>query len=241
MNLVLGQDWLAPELPPPDAVLERSQEVALLLEMRDTLQGIQAAILGVPQPQVQDLTELTQAVTALKPDLSAEQIGAAVAAAIRLPEPQTIDLSALGEVSQALSKLDFRMKGTGGGGSLSPDITDRGSRLLGQVTNTYADSLSKSAYCTTYASSGNHDAITPGAGRKIRLLYVTFTPSSDNTLANTVSVGFGTAGGSIAIELYRAYAAGHGTPFEGNPDQSVIVNTATAEAVAFTAHYQEIA
>lgn len=95
----------------------------------------------------------------------------------------------------------------------------------------------KQAYCTTLQASGDHVLVTPATGNRLRLLYVTFTPSSDNTNSNLVKLGFGATG--VDLELYRAYAAGHGAPFEGTKNQSITCNTATAESVAVTVHFVE--
>lgn len=293
MTVTLGAGWpqrvIAPDPEPPDAVLERDPVTAALLNIRELLEELiarEVAPIRVEAPPV-DLSSLTTALSAFGPP-DAQAIGQAIASAIQLPTPPPQDTTALAALLAALEKLDFRMKGTGGGGSLSPDITDRTNRQLGHVVvdsmpavsapsvgttgtaiptsstlvggsdgtnlrallsdalgnlsvrNYYADSTSKLALCTTLSSSGDHTLITPATGNRIRILYVTFTPSSDNTAANLVKVGYGTTGGAISNELYRAYAAGHGAVFEGTANQSVIVNTQTAEAVAFTFHYQEI-
>jgi hypothetical protein len=133
MGVVLGSGWpLAPELPPPDAVLDRDPVTAALLNLRELLETLLArevAPIRVEAPPL-DLSSLTAALQTYGA-VDAGQIGAAVAAALPAPVPQ--DTTALAELLKALEKLDFRMKGTGGGGSLSPDITDRMSRQLGQV------------------------------------------------------------------------------------------------------------
>lgn len=100
----------------------------------------------------------------------------------------------------------------------------------------------KSAAVFTITSSGNTTVITPASGKRIRVFWVSYVPSSDNSNANLVKVGFGTASGSIdsGQEFYRGFVVSHWEPFTGAVDKSVIVNTATAEAINGTIHYQEI-
>ena len=105
----------------------------------------------------------------------------------------------------------------------------------------YRFSGGKSAYSTTIAASGNTNLITPASGNRIQLYWLSFIPSSDNANANLLKVGFGTTGGSISTELYRATVVSHWEVFTGTANQSLIINTATAEAVHGTVHYKEIA
>lgn len=198
----LGSFWgtLAPELPPPDPVLERDPQTALLLEMRDLLEGLRSDLLGLPRPLGQefDLTALTQAISATQPNLSADQIGAAVAAAVApmIPAPKDVDLTVLGEVSKALDKLDFRMRGTGGGGSLSPDITDRASRQLGQVRDAYGT-------CEVLPDqAGSGSVLTFTFSTAVQMFWVTDTSAASSAVSR-VTTGSDTPTASHGIPVFN--------------------------------------
>lgn len=82
-----------------------------------------------------DLADVVNAVTALKPGPTAEEIAAAIAATLR-PGTGTPDGSAaLESVAAALEKLDFRLKGMGtqayGGGSVS--LTPQAATMIGDA------------------------------------------------------------------------------------------------------------
>lgn len=98
----------------------------------------------------------------------------------------------------------------------------------------------KLAAVATYSSGGNHDLLTPGPGKQIRVYWLSWIPNGDNTSANLVDIGFGTTGGAISTPLYRAYAMAHWEQFTGQVDESLIVTTQNAEPVAVTVHYREI-
>lgn len=104
----------------------------------------------------------------------------------------------------------------------------------------YRFSGGKTAYSTTIAASGNTNLIVPAAGHHLEVYWISFVPNSDNTAANLVKLGFGTAGGAISTELYRSYAMAHWEYFVGATNQAFIINTVTAEPVAVTVHYKEI-
>lgn len=77
--------------------------------------------------------------------------------------------------------------------------------------------------------------IDPSAvGNAIRVLWVAFVPSPDNSAANLVQVGF-----NGDVPFYTGYALAHWEVFEGAPDQAVLIDLATAEPVAVTVHYEE--
>lgn len=207
MSVVLGSGWrtIAPELPPPDAVLERDPQTALLLEMRDLLEGLRADLLGIPQPAMAqtDLSGIVEALSVLRPNLSSTEIGQAVAAAVgpMIPAPEKVDLTVLGEVSKALEKLDFRMRGTGGGGSLSPDITNRADRQLGIVSVNMRSSSYRAGVSGTLAvpASQNVTAI-----------------AAHSTAGGSVTI-FG--GDSIPILANTQFGDGmDGAPFTGGGD-----------------------
>lgn len=97
----------------------------------------------------------------------------------------------------------------------------------------------KSTYGTVITTAGDHDAITPPSGERIRVLWVAFIPDADNAASNLVQMGFGTTGGSIAGQpKYVGYAMAHWEPFTGTVNQSFIINTETVEPVAITVHYE---
>lgn len=101
----------------------------------------------------------------------------------------------------------------------------------------------KQSYVFTYTSAGNHDAVVPASGKKIRVYWVSFIPNSGATESNVVSVGFGNSGGGIdsGQEFYRNYAQGHYELFEGATNKSVIISTENSEKIVGTIHYQEVA
>lgn len=129
-------------------------------------------------------------------------------------------------------------------------IVDSGAAITGYALETtqlvvqadldYRFSGGKTAYSNSIASSGDHSIITPASGKRIQVYWIAFVPSSDNTAANLVKLGFGTTGGAISTELYRGYALAHWELFTGTANQSFIVNTATAETVGVVVHYKEI-
>lgn len=94
----------------------------------------------------------------------------------------------------------------------------------------------KSAYTGLLSTAGDNTVITPAAGKRIQVVWVNFLPNSDNTVANLVTVKFGTGAG-----FYLNYAVGHFEVFTGAVDQSVVVNLTNAQPVAVTIHYSEIA
>lgn len=87
-----------------------------------------------------------------------------------------------------------------------------------------------------YTTAGVHTLITPPAGGRVRIFYVQVIPSSDNTLANEVIVKFATQADAAAP--YRSYVVGHWELFEGPVNDTLQVNTATAEKVSVTVHYE---
>lgn len=119
---------------------------------------------------------------------------------------------------------------------------DAGGALPVSATFDYRFSGGKLPYVTTLAASGNTTLITPTLGNRLQVYWVSFVPSSDNTSANLIRIGFGTSGGSIDAgqELYRGYAMAHWELFTGLVNKSIIVNAATIEPVVITIHYKEI-
>lgn len=99
---------------------------AALRRIEDNL-ALPPAPLELPVPVVHvpapDLADVVNAVTALQPGPSAEQIARALADVLAPALPASQGADALGEVARALEKLDFRLKGMGtqayGGGSVT--------------------------------------------------------------------------------------------------------------------------
>lgn len=93
----------------------------------------------------------------------------------------------------------------------------------------------KTAFATTVAAAGDSTLITPSAGKRLRVVWVSAIPSPDNTSANRVRLRF--AGGS---NLYETYALAHWEVFDGPTDAALILNAQNAEPVSVTVHYREI-
>jgi hypothetical protein len=146
MTVSLGSSWIARELPPSDAVLERDPMTAALLNLQDLLEQLimrEQTPIRVEAPPI-DLSSLTSTLATFAPP-DAAAIARAISDAIVLPQPEPQDTTALEALLAAMEKLDFRMRGTGGGGSLSPDITDRASRQLGIVSTVSAGTFGYTA------------------------------------------------------------------------------------------------
>lgn len=93
----------------------------------------------------------------------------------------------------------------------------------------------KSAYAAVISTSGDTTVITPAAGKRVRVYWVSFIPNSDNTAANLVTVKF--AGGT---SMYVGYAMAHWEEFTGTTNQAVVVNLSNTQPVAVTIHFQEV-
>lgn len=76
--------------------------------------------------------------------------------------------------------------------------------------------------------------VTPTVGMRIRLWWLTATPSPDNTVTGRVTADLVGKG-----EVYRAIAVGHRQRFDGsvNGTLTVAVSAGTAEV---TVHYEEV-
>lgn len=94
----------------------------------------------------------------------------------------------------------------------------------------------KSAIATTIAAAGDTTLLTPAAGKRLRVVWVSAIPSPDNTGANRVRLKFGTSGSPF----YETYALAHWELFDGPTDAPLVVNLATGEPVSVTVHYREI-
>lgn len=85
------------------------------------------------------------------------------------------------------------------------------------------------------STAGDNVIATPAAGKRIRLVWISFIPNSDNTAANLVKVKLS------ALQPYTNYAMSHWEVFTGEADAPLILNLANTQPVAYTAHYQEVA
>lgn len=83
-------------------------------------------------------------------------------------------------------------------------------------------------------TAGTNVVITPAAGKRIRVFWVSMIPSSDGAAANLVTVAVGSQ------TLYVAYAVAHWEVFTGVVNASVTFSLANTQPVAYTVHYQEI-
>lgn len=179
----------------------------------------------------------------LKSDIP-KSFGEAIA---KIPVPEKPDntpfFDFFDKISNQLESIDTatRMKASGGGDASAANQVTANTSLGNIETDTdYRFGGGKTAYTATIAASGNTNLLTPSSGNRIQLYWLSFIPNSDNVSANLVKIGFGTTGGSISTELYRAYAMAHWELFTGTANQSLIINTASNEPVAVTVHYKEV-
>jgi hypothetical protein len=135
------------------------------------------------------------------------------------------DQSAIPVTANAGTNLNTSALALESGGNLAAVRTDIDYRFSG----------GKTSYAAVLNTSGNNVVITPAAGKRIRIFWVSFIPNTDNLNANLVTVKY-TAG----ITMYVGYAMAHWELFTGAADDSVTVNLNTTEPVAITIHYQEI-
>lgn len=114
--------------------LRAEQLLSALAALHEALSNMPAPVVNVAEP---DLSAIVQAVTQLNGPASPEDIAAAIKAELD-PSPQPTVEPVLRDLTAALEKLDFRLKGlnTGGGGTVPStyDIRDRAERVLGVVT-----------------------------------------------------------------------------------------------------------
>lgn len=187
MSVTLGSGWATPLEPVWDVPDPTDDMLAKVLIAVEALQSTFAAM---PAPVVnlepQDFTDIVTAVQDLKGPNgpTASEIAQAVRDALTgvMPAVAAQD-TMMPALLAALEKLDFRMKGvsgSGGGGSLSPDITDRASRLLGTVT------VGVAAGVFGYAA-GTSGTVTLTGGKRVRNI------SAHCTIAGTVTINGGAA------------------------------------------------
>lgn len=102
------------------------------------------------------------------------------------------------------------------------------------LTPRYSDAVK--TYAQLVSASGNTD-ITPTVGKRIRVLWVAFVPSSDNATSNLVTISHPTT----VVNLYVGYAMAHWQRFDvGAVNEVLRINLANAQPVAVTIHYEEI-
>lgn len=137
---------------------------------------------------------------------------------------------------------------TGGGGGLVPVKVNPSGTLTADVSGStgvgvtgiaadtfsprYVDAVKSFAQQITTSTD-----ITPTAGKRIRVLWVAFVPSPDNTTANLVTVSYPTTGKT----LYVGYAMAHWQRFDdGATNEAVHIGLANTQPVAVTVHYEEL-
>lgn len=107
--------------------------------------------------------------------------------------------------------------------------------LAGQKANLdFRYSGGKSSVGGTLNTAGANTVITPAAGKRIRVFWVSVIPSSDGSSANLATVALG------AQTLYVGYAFAHWEVFTGTANTPLTVSLANGQPVAYTVHYQEI-
>jgi hypothetical protein len=92
----------------------------------------------------------------------------------------------------------------------------------------------KIAYAAVVSAAGDTTVVTPTAGQKVRLVWVSFLPRSDNTAGNLVTVKLGT------VPKYIGEALAHWELFDGGLGEALTVNLANAQPMAVNIHYQLI-
>lgn len=93
---------------------------------------------------------------------------------------------------------------------------------------------SKLAFADEVAAAGDTTLITPAAGKRLRVYWVSVIPNPDNVAANLVRIKINTD------TIYCTYAVAHWEIFEGAVDESVLINLENASPVAVTIHYVEV-
>ena len=93
----------------------------------------------------------------------------------------------------------------------------------------------KEAATAFVTSLGSTTILTPAAGKKLRVYWVSAINSPTEPTTPLIQVGFVGADDY----LYAAYAIAHWEIFEGEVDQPLEVNLDGSGAVAVTVHYEE--
>jgi hypothetical protein len=148
--------------PPSAEDLRTEQVLAALGELRVALSSMPAPVVQVAEP---DLSAIVTAVTNLKGSGSPDEIAEAVVQQIGGDTRQPLE-PILERLAEALTTLDFRLKGlgTGGGGpSGLLDLKDRPERVLGKIA--VSDPLPAGSNNLGYVSTGLTQKISEGKFR----------------------------------------------------------------------------
>lgn len=211
MSITLGAAW--PNQPLPEPVYEPDPMDLRLELVLTALEQLRDGLNLLPAPQVTidapDLSAVVNAVNGLRPGvIDADEIGQAVAKALIPMSSTAADPVWQDKLIKALEKLDFRMKGLGGGGGhgFIPDITDRVARQLGVVTvanpgtdpetglakdvtlsRRFAANSARVTGAAQVTAIGSNTVYTPAAGKLVRLHWVGMS-SSQNNAGETLAI-----------------------------------------------------
>lgn len=94
-------------------------------------------------------------------------------------------------------------------------------------------SAGKLSHAELIQAAGDTALVTPASGTRIRLVWASVIPSSDNSNANLAKLRFGSND-----PIYVAYAMAHWEVMDGAVDEVLYINLASAEPVAVTVHYK---
>lgn len=227
---------VGPVEPEPDPWV---RVVAAIDQLRAAI--VDAPPIPVPVVEVPpvDLSEVVMAVQALKGPATAEDIAEALASVLRRdPEPPATTSEVMGEVVDALKRLDFRLKGGGGNmmgaGGGSVQFSPQGLRDIEAAFVAASADATVTPVVATVTASGDTTVHTPAAGRAVQLHWIYAVNDPDEASSPLIKVKLG------GTELYRAYAVAHRQTLTGAADAALIVNLSGAASVAVTAHITEI-
>lgn len=120
------------------------------------------------------------------------------------------------------------------GAQLGPLVID-GTVGVASLDLRYAGGkLAKTAQVTL---AGDTTVLTPAAGRRIKLYWISAINDPDAAQSPLITIRFAGA----ATNLYSAYALAHWEVFTGPVDAGLVVNLDQAGDVAVTIHYEEVA
>jgi hypothetical protein len=103
----------------------------------------------------------------------------------------------------------------------------------------YGDHVTKAGVVSTIGDNTLH---TPAAGRRIRLYWVGLSTSQDNTAENLIQVKLTDADGTVKYRWYLGNPGAFvgGRTIEGNVDEPLILNLATADPVSWNVDLEEV-
>lgn len=139
-----------------------------------------------------------------------------------------------GNVAEVDADGRVLVSGDGGVGGGLTDAELRASPVDVDATPTNRFVGGKTPVCATVTDAGDTVVHTPAAGNAIRLYWVSAINDPDESTTPLIKISIG------ALECYRAFAVAHWEPFEGEPDEELVVNLSAAGVVAVTAHIEEI-